>query len=549
MFERRKKVSALVVIVTMLSLFAVGVPAAASGTLQSIVVGQIPVIANQGPVTLASIRYIESGGIRFQTGDTINVTLPLGMEFQTGLTSSNYYDSTSNLAVSYAFSENNRTISYTLIRSSQLTDQTFWAKLPVVVIGSIPTSGNVAVSVASNNIKIAGGVFSVGNYGSLSVIVNVTPDSIPILSQYGTNPQIIARTISFSENGPGALKSGMENKVVLTLQKDNYWASSNYAVQTYPALPAGMTVTAVREGPNELSLVLNGGTTTAATTYSLVNPNINVNSDGDITVKIVGKGQNDNINSSIILGRIAGRDVTTRRQGNMNPFVVIAGRQGQAMANIEVVEAAAASLVPGGNITLTLPSGLQFASPPSATYSGVTGMQPQIELGSGNRTISMYINTVSTSAGSVVVNFNSSGNILISPSFNGVVSVTVGGTTGASGSIVIADVISHVTISASGVVDIPRGATSLTGGEIVIEESVAGTIATGVIVLQLPEGITFFSAPSITRSVGNVMFGLGTLSNNGSTLTIPINSRSTQASKIVIGNINYQIAKIGRAHV
>lgn len=541
MSERRKKVSAFVVIAFIISLFATGIPAVASGTLQGVVVGQIPVIATQGPVTLASIRYIESGGTSFQTGDTISITLPVGMEFQTGLTSSNYYESTSNLAISYIFSENKRTITYTLIRSSQLTDETFWAKLPVVIIGSVPPSGNVAVSVVSSNADILGGVFNAGSYGSLSVSVNVTPDTVPVLSQYATNPQVIARTISFTENGPGGLKSGTANKVVLTLQKNNYWASASYTVQAYPALPAGVTVTAVREGPNELSLVLNGGTTTAATTFSLVNPSININSDGDVTAKITGKGQNDSIDKSIVLARIAGREVTTSRQGNVNPFEVMAGRQGQAMANIEVVEAAVASLAPGGTITFTLPSGLQFASPPSATYSGVAGTQPVIESGSGNRTITMYISTASISAGSVVVNFNSSGNILISPGYSGTVPVTVGGTSGASGSIVIANVVSPVTISALEVVDMPRGATKLTGGEIEIKESAAGTITTGVIVLKLPDGITFSSVPSLTRSEGNITFGLGTLSNNGSTLTIPINSRSTQSSKIVIGNINYAI--------
>ncbi|MBS4030296.1 MAG: copper amine oxidase N-terminal domain-containing protein [Clostridiales bacterium] len=546
MSKQITKGSILAVLSIVLLLLSFGASVVASSTIQGVVVGQVPVIATQGPVTLASIRFAESGASSIQTGDTIEVTLSSGMEFQTGLLADQYYEATSNITVAHSFSENNRKITYTFTRPSLLTEAAFLAKLPVVVIGSIPTSGNATVSVSSNNINIIGGNFITGGYGPLAVGITVTPGTIPVLSQYGANPQTIARTISFAENGPGALKSGSENKVVVSLPKGLFWASSTYAVQTYPALPAGVTVTAVREaGSDQLSLILNGGTTTSATTFSIVNPNVNLNylaSEGDVKVQVAGTGYNDRINTSFVLAKIIGWGVSTRRQANVNPFEVIAGRQSQAMANIEIIEATMASLSPGGTITVTLPKGLQFAVPPSATYNGVVGTQPQIQLNTGNRTIVMNITAASTSAGSVVVNLNASGNILVSPGYNGSVDISVGGTAGASGLVTVANVVSPVTIKALDVLEIPTNASGLIGGEIVIQEVAAGRIAPGVIVLQLPDGIIFSSTPSIDLGEGNITFGLGTLSNNGSTLTVPINSRSTQASKIVIGNINYRIA-------
>jgi hypothetical protein len=521
--------------------FSVSLTAFASSTLLGAVEGQIPVVAGQGSVTLASIRYAEAGGTRFQTGDTISITLPAGMEFRTGLTSSSYYETTSNLAVSYVFSDNRQTVTYTLIRGSQLTEEIFLAKLPVVIVGSLPSTGSVLVSIVSNNASITGGTFIAGSYGTLSANISITPGTVPVLSQYENNPQIIPRTISLTENGPGALKNGIENKVMLYLTQDQYWANASYYVQAYPALPVGVSVTAVREGPNELGIFLTGGTTSAATAFSLINPAINVSSVRDIMLQVAGKGQNTGVQGKFTLAKVSDEIATVSRQLNVNPFDVMAGRQNQAMANIEIIEATAASLAVGGEITLTLPRGLQFFSPPSATYSGISGTQPQIVSNSGNRTIAIKIIQSSDTAGNVVVNLNSSGNILVSPGYSGAVSIDVSGTAGASGSVVVANVMKPVTVSATEVVDIPKEAVNLTGGELVIMETAAGNISTGVIVLQLPDGITFTSSPSIHRSEGNINFGSGNLSNDGSTYTIPINSRSTQASKVSISNINYEI--------
>ena len=541
----RRKNSLLLTVVLLLSLLSNSIPAVASSALSGVVVGDVPVIAAQGPATLASIRFAESGASHFLTGSTMSVMLPAGMEFQTGLMAGSYYEATSNLTVSSSFSENNRKITYNFTRTSFLTEAAFLVKLPVLIIGSIPNSGDVAVTVTSDSLSITGSNIVTGGYGTLAVDVNITPSTVSPLSLHGSNPQTIARTISFTENGPGAIKVGDTNKIELVLSYGAVWANASYPVQVYPALPAGVTVKAVRDsGTGNLNLILSGGTTTAGTTFNIVNPEINIGffaPEGDVTVEIKGTGENSDLSKSAVLGRITGWDVTTRRQTNVNPFEVIAGRQSQAMANIEVVEVTAGSLASGGNITLTLPSGLQFLTPPGVTYSGVGGTQPQIELNTDARTVSLNITESSIVAGNVMIHLNSSGNILVAPGFSGAVNINVAGTAGASGVVTVANVIRPVTISTLDVVDIPMNTTTLTGGEIVIEETAPGRIASGVIVLQLPQKIVFSSLPSVTLAGGNISFGLGSLSNSGSTLTIPINSRSTQPSKIVIGDINYSI--------
>lgn len=549
MLKKKKRISVLVILAMVLTLLGgMGAPAAANSTLSGTVVGHVPTIASPGYVTLASIRYSESGFSNLQTGNTIEVMLPEGFEFQTGLSSNSYYEATSNLTVIYSFSENNRKITYDLTRVSLLTEAALLIKLPAIVIGNVPTSGNIMASVTTNSTAIGGGTYTVAHYGPLSVDFSISPTTVPVLSKFGPNPQTVARNLIFKENGAGAFRDGSANKIVLTLPHGVLWANSSYPVQVSTALPGGVTVTAVRDSDtSKLNLILNGGVTNAATTFTIVNPTVNVSYlavEGDLILDISGSELNSAVSRSEVLATVAGWGVTVRRQMNVTPFEVMAGRQSQTMANVEIVESTPGSLPPGGTVTLTLPEGLKFYSAPTVSYYGLQGTQPQIEPNTANRTITMNITGASSASGSILVHFNSSGNVLVSPGASGEVSVNVGGTAGATGSVTVANVIKPVQVSAPTVTDITVDALSLTGGEIVIEElGAAGRIANGVIVLELPVGITFSSTPSVTRTAGNLAIGLGSLSNGGSTLTIPVNTRSTQLSKITVGNINYSIAR------
>jgi hypothetical protein len=548
MFAKKRRMMAIPVILAVMLMLITGLAtlAGASTVINGVVVGGIPTIASPGYVNLASIRYAESGASGLHTGDIIEVTLPLGLEFQTGLAAGSYYEATGNLSIAYSLSADKQNMTYTITRTSMLNEASLLLKLPVVVFSPVPSSGNVVVSVSTNSPSLGGGSFGGAQYGTPSVEFNVTPATIPVLSKYGTNPQTVARTLRFAENSAGALRDGSLNKIILALPKGVFWAQSSYAVQAYPALPAGVTVTATRHSgdSDELHLVLSGGRTTTATTFSIVNPAVNVYylaALGDLSLKVDGQGSNAAISGNPVLAAIADFDVTVRRQANMEPFQVMAGRQGEAMANVEIMENVAASLQASGTVTVTLPEGMKFASAPAATYSGLTGTQPQIEAGSSNRTITMSVLTHSTMAGRVLIHFNAGGSVLVAPTFSGDVNVSVAGTAGASGSVTMAQAVKPVEVSAASVSNIPEGATVAAGGDIVITETGAGRLTAGVLTLDLPVGVTFSSTPTVSRTTGNMTLGMASLSSDGTRLVIPVNSRGTVTGSITVSDIQYQI--------
>lgn len=548
MNQRKKKIVSVIwtMAIVFMMLGSLGGFSSANTALSGQVTGVVPIIATAGHVNLASIRFSESGSTSFQTGNTLEVTLPDKFAVQTGLSTNHYYEATTNLSVRLNFSNNNRTITYWISRSSYLTDAALLIKLPVIVSGSVPSTGNVSTSVASNTPAISGGSFTVGQYGQLSMNFSVSPANVPTVSQYGPNPQTVARTLRLSENGPGAFKDGVNNRIVLSLPRGAFWANSTYPVQVFPALPSGVTVSATRNSSDysELNVVLQGGLTEAATAFSIVHPAINVSylvEKGDLKVDVSGRGTNVRLHASEVLARVEGYSVAVRRTVNVEPFEVFAGRQGQAMANIEIVEGTPGSLPTGGDIKLSLPQGVKFGAAPFASYHGVSGSQPQIT--DNGQSITMTINNQSTAAGSIVLNFNSTGNILVSPNASGDVYVNVSGTAGAEGTVTIAKVTKLVDVKTTTATNIPNNATNVVAGDILISETGAGRVIPGIIVLDLPSGITFSHTPVVAREEGNIAIGLGTISNEGRRLTIPVNSRSTQASTISVKDIKYDISR------
>lgn len=529
-----------------ISLIAALGTASAENVITGQVEGDIPVVIAGGVTTLAPIRFAEVAAGDLQTDDTINITLPEQAVFRTDLASSAYYDATGNLAVLYSFSGDKRTISYTITRGSLQSKAVFVAKLPVEIAEDAPTSGSLAVTVSTSTGRIREGTYVVGRFGKLGVNVLVSFEKAPKLSQYGPNPQVLECEIVLTENGPGALQDGEENKVVLTLPKGILWANSKYQVEVSPALPSKVTVTAERDGSyhDRLVLTLKGGKTSTATKFMIKNPAVNVldlMEDKEIKLSVVGENANSGIDTEVVLSTISGFNVTTRRTEGLDPFDVSPGRQNQVLANLEILEEVPGSFAQGGYVTITLPRGLAFSTAPSVTYKGLTGTQPVIDSGTDRRRISFTVNSESKSAaGSITVNFLSSGNIVVSPLAEGDVEVHVLGTNNLDEKVVLAKVLPVVEFKADSVAEMEEGAESAKGGDLVITEGHPGQLSRGVIELQLPEGVTFDGVPEVVRE-GNI--GLGTPTVDGGKLTIPVISVSSRASTITIRAIDYKIAR------
>lgn len=558
MFKKtRKKLSVIVVLAMVMTLLAgFAAPAAAAATTGAIV-GSVPTFPEAGAAdkTLASVRYAESSSTvgNIENGLEIEIELPDGVtrdddpafDISVGDTIldpevAGYIeiDGTAIIDVEVlAVAADSWKLKLT--RGTLLEQASFVLKFPVDVGAG---SGDIEVTITTSSDNVEGGDFVLGRWGTAKVTVSAVGTTIPKLSMYDGGGQSI-RNIRFKENLANAFAATAANEVVLTLPTGMTWGSGS---ATY-AIGAD-TLSAVKSG-RKLTLTRDAVTSTAAATVTLDWDVVvtRLASAGDVEVTVIGKGANNNINTSLIVGTVSDYSVTVARKDGVSAKNVTAGRANQAVANFEIKEGVAGSLIPTGTITLTLPAGFSFVedsgSPGYATiqtsHGDATLDLTDAKLESDGRVAKITVNDASSSKATITV---SNIKVNVSPKASGEVEITVAGSAGAGGTVVVGNVVQVATVSASSVNSLRRGLDGQAAGDIVITEADKGKLTEGKIILTLPANVTFNKKPTVTRTSGNLSLGDVTMNSAKDTVEIQVNSRSTSASTITISDISYNVS-------
>jgi len=274
---------------------------------------------------------------------------------------------------------------------------------------------------------------------------------------------------------------------------------------------------------------------------------------GEISVRIYGDNTTD---QDLVIAKMVDYNVTVEEDEIKE---VVAGWDGTELGSFKIVEDLAGSLIPGREISLTLPEGVKWnTNAASGNWPNLGNTAPnvvKIENESGNVAFVTNNPTSATNNGRTLkfVLQNPAGGftkskiifkklqVSIRPDFKGDLEIEVGGNAGVQGTVKVAEVKPAVTLENDGKAKIIIGAQNQEVGDIIIKESVREAIntvkagGTPHIKMTLPEGAKWAVKPTVEVTEGDI--SVDSVSTNGGELTINFKSTSSQPSTIKLSNV------------
>ncbi|MDI6800284.1 MAG: copper amine oxidase N-terminal domain-containing protein [Actinomycetota bacterium] len=469
----------------------------------------------------------ENGGGALVNGGTITATLPSGVTFYTApsasvlgadITLSAPVLTGGNLAT-WTVTRNSSTGAASVEISSRLNIDPAYGGSDIKV-GIAGTASVTAADVKIANIVAAG-------------TINSCPSPTNLIR--GSANQT-AGTLTIAENAPATLLGG--GTITITLPDGATFTTAPTASLSSGGLTLVNTLAALSNGDRTATWTVSA-VSMASSTISIT-PKITLSGTiayGDLKATVGGTAGATPADIKIATV-ISGATGTTNSCAS--PTTVYKGKTGQAGGAITIVENGPVILRSDKTITITLPSGVTFASVPIVTLS------------SGN--LALVSNTASLSGSDSVANWTvrtestTATTLTISPSLNlssnaslGDLKVYIGGTAGAtSGYLKIATIKSDATgttNSCSSPSNLIQGVTNQAAAYFTIAENAAKVLKTDkTIVVTLPKGATFASAPTTLILSGNIILkdATATLSGSDTTATWTVKTPSTTASTIKI---------------
>jgi len=395
--------------------------------------------------------------------------------------------------------------------------------------------------------------------------VTLAAENVPNISSSGGSIGII----DVKEGVAGALASG-NNSVKLTLPNGFTWSS--YDIGTlYWGSEDGLDFD-LDDSDRTLKITVDSSRNVPGTFFTIaasVEVDESVAKTGDVKVTI--SGDSSISPSEIIVARYGEFGVTASVVTKEN---ILAGKSDVKIGKFSIKESIAGSLSENRTITLTLPEGAKWTNFPTidadlsknqdaitlSTWSGV---------GTDFRMIKV---TVEDNAG-----INNSSNdpaelvfkdakVVTEPGFSGDLKVTLGGSQGLTGDLVLAAVQPAVSANVDQVFDVKIGLPDQNIGTLTIAEAAAGAIdsekhwtyqANGSdkylssdsdntrarIVIETPTGVRFSSLPKVEVANGDVVLDTSgiELDADDTQLIIPVKSASTTASAIKISGVSLTV--------
>ncbi|MFB5760064.1 stalk domain-containing protein [Paenibacillus medicaginis] len=268
--------------------------------------------------------------------------------------------------------------------------------------------------------------------------------------------------------------------------------------------------------------------------------------DGDITARISGEADLDV--TELVVGTHAQYGVTVSAKAEQLP-VIYSGRAEQRISDILIKEALYGTLPAGRTLTLTLPEGVAFQpvyAGSSESPARETDNTDDLELafvrytGTDNRTAVFEITGATTSSpGTFSLQ---EVDVVTAPDFAGDLTIEIGGSAGAKGSVKAAEVHAGLAVLAASVPEVIIGRSGQQAADFSLAETVAGGLKDGELVtLTLPEGVTFIATPTVDVYQGDLQFEPLKLLNNDQSVALTITGESDEITTLQFRDVIFTI--------
>lgn len=265
---------------------------------------------------------------------------------------------------------------------------------------------------------------------------------------------------------------------------------------------------------------------------------------GDINAKITGETNTDI--SSAKVGTYGDFGATVSAKSTPT---VYAGFDEQEIGDIVITEDLGATLVEDRTVTLTLPPNARWQPvyvDDDATEFEDFDTDEGLDLnfvaftGTDNRTAKFVVDNASSDAATIDLE---DVEVALEAGVTGDLVVTVGGSAGVSGEVVVAKIEAPITGAAVTVPNVIIGLGGQAGAEFTLTETAAECFDKdgGDVVLDLPGGLLFTATPKVEVTAGDLRIGNVRRAGGDNQVTFTIESESTEPSTITVSGATLKL--------
>lgn len=272
-----------------------------------------------------------------------------------------------------------------------------------------------------------------------------------------------------------------------------------------------------------------------------------------------------------IIARLSGRTTANISEAKIGTYgeyestlkaedapTLVSGQDEQRIADFHITETVGDSIVTGTNgryLELTLPEGARWQEEyewdlagknrdkkpnalPTITDEGLT-LTFEGFTGNNNRTAKYLVNPrPQNDTDAATLDFEDL-EVALAPDFTGDLKISVGGSAGVKGDVVVAKVVAPVTAQVASAPDVIIGAREQKAGDFTITEGKAGALVDdGEVRLVLPDGVKFASTPTVKVSGGDLIINNVRRSSDDRTVIFDVEGESDTASTISVSNVS-----------
>ncbi|MEW6424922.1 MAG: copper amine oxidase N-terminal domain-containing protein [Bacillota bacterium] len=397
----------------------------------------------------------------------------------------------------------------------------------------------------SGDIELVADAPSTSGFPSGSVVVGkVTGGAaeISVIDKDTSNSDFTVK-LRVKENRAGALKAEAET-IKLTLPDGFKWKGSDGALTESTIWGQDLDLTIDYED-EEASINLATKSTQATCFEITLNFEVADETEAELgDVKCEVAGESDLTPDEIVVGTYGDYGATIKVDGDVPE--VFAGKTNQEIAEIVIKEGMKESLINNRTVLLTLPANarwneatLKDTSASKGIYLDFVGLT-----GSDNRT-AKFVVSGGSSSGAAELKIKDV-EISLEAGKVGDIVVTVSGSAGLSGELVVAKAVAPVKIAAASKPEVQIGKSGQVAGDLTITEVKKGSLKKDqVLALKLPEGVAFATVPTVEVVEGDVKIDKNSVARADSDFTkdnkliMTIDNDSDTPSTIKISGIKY----------
>ncbi len=575
---RSKKISMLLILAMMMTLF-VGVGTASAATDN--VALTIPEVGTSGSgVTLGTLKITESDATvgSIDGGQQVTINLPKGVSYDTAPTTGsaigNYVDVAGLVpagltAAIVAGSSKSLTIGITGAHPGTANASLSFL-FNAAGVSTVTLDGpdeEIAVEIYAPNSGITQGNVIVARSTSAGTTTTVMEEKTVAV---GTNKTV--GTIRIAETRSNGVKTGDSIKIVAPSDITIVSAAADISAANWTV--ASETVGQNGDGYSQWTIKVNP--TAAGATPGFLNLVLKVDvDDRDFNGPIDFTVKGDNVTTQkITVGKVADYNIEVEAKGD--PKTVKAGFAGQGLQDLTIKENLAGSFVNNRDFVLELPSYAHWQTVPTITVEKGNGAFAADQTVAGttldnqrHKLTFTYTALAGAAPTKTEFTFEDLKIFVDADAPEGDLTVTADGRAlGGDFEVVLGKVVKPVTASADAT-DVKIGLANQKASDITITEAAAGmlkyevttvdddydktalTVAAGTLtnnvksklVLDLPDGVKFSNKPTVEVTEGDLKLKDYDvkLANNGNQLEIPISKTSSEASTIVVSDIEYTL--------